>query len=126
MTFLSKLGAVLLKGIGVATGFLPLISQAFPSTTGSIATISKDIAEISVVVAQIEAIGQLRGLPGPEKAKAAGPLVAQILLRSSILSGQKVAQPELFNQGCVTIAGGVADVLNSLHPDGVKEESKKA
>jgi hypothetical protein len=126
MTFLSKIGAVLLKGIGLATGFLPLISSQIPQASGAVQVISKDLAELSQVVISVEAIGQLKGLPGADKAKAAGPLVAQVILRSTLLTGQKIQNPDLFNQGCVNIAGGLADVLNSLHPDGVQEKDVKA
>jgi hypothetical protein len=126
MTLLSKIGAYILKGIGIMTGFLPVISQNFPNTTGGLQIISKDLAEIADTVTSIEALGQLKGLAGADKAAAAGPLVAQIILRSTLLTGQKIQDTALFNQGCVNIAGGVADVLNSLHPDGVQTHDLKS
>jgi hypothetical protein len=122
MTFLSKLGAILLKGVAIATGFSQVLGQQLPGGGGAmVQKISKDLAEIAQIIVTIEAVGQLKGLPGAEKAKAAGPLIAQIILQSTIMTGQKINDATLFNQGCVNIAGGMADVLNSLHPDGAKE-----
>jgi hypothetical protein len=120
MTFLSKLGGILLKGIAIATGFAGVVQQTVPGSSGVIQKVSQDLAQIAQLVVTAEALGQLKGLSGPDKAKAAGPLIAQVILQSTIMTGQKIATPELFNQGCVEIAGGVADVLNSLHPDGAK------
>ena len=122
MTFLSKLGAILLKGVVIATGFAQVLQQQVPGVGGTvIQKISKDLVEIAQIIVSIEAVGQLKSIPGAEKAKAAGPLVAQVILQSTIMTGQKINDTALFNQGCVNIAGGVADVLNALHPDGAKE-----
>ena len=121
MTFLSKFAGILLKGIAIATGLMPLVAQSFPGAGGVVTVVENNLARIVQIVVEIEMIGQLKGLPGAEKAKAAGPLVAQIILQSSLMSGKKIANAELFNQGCVNIAGGMADVLNSLHPDAAQE-----
>lgn len=118
MTFLSKIGSLILKGISLWFGFAPVVGQQLPGGAGIVQRITKDLAEIANVIIAVEAVGQLKGMPGPEKAKAAGPLVAQIVLQSTILAGKKIAKPDLFNAGCVNIAGGVADVLNSLHEGG--------
>lgn len=115
MTFLKKLGSIIAAVSGVFLGFAPAFEQAVPKSSNVIDTVSKDLAQVGNVVAQIEAIGQLKGLAGPDKAKAAGPLVAQIILSSSLVAGKKIANQDLFNQACVEISGGVADVLNSLH-----------
>lgn len=117
MTFLSKLGKIIATVTGLFLGFAPVIQKTYPGTGGVIDTVSKDLAEVGTVVANIEAIGQLKGLSGADKAKAAGPLVAQIVLNSSLVAGKKIANPDLFQQGCQNISGGVADVLNSLHED---------
>lgn len=121
MTFLKKLGSILSTVTGLFLGFAPVIQKQYPQTGGVIDTVSKDLSEIGMVVVNIEAIGQLKGLTGPDKAKAAGPLVAQIILNSTLVAGKKIANPDLFNQACAEIAGGVADVLNSLHEDAAKD-----
>lgn len=121
MSFLAKIGGIVLKGIAIASGFMPLVQQQFPQTSGAVTQFQGTLSKIAAIVVSIEAIGQLKGLPGAEKAKAAGPLVAQAILTSSLMVGQRIDNPTLFNQGCINIAGGVADVLNSLKPEGVKE-----
>lgn len=118
MTFLKTLGQLILKGVQVWLGFAPLVSQQVGG--GVVQKVSKDLAEIAQIVVDMEALGQTSGMPGPDRAKAAGPLVAQIILNSTLLTGGKIEKPDLFASGCVTIAGGVADVLNSLHADGIK------
>lgn len=121
MTFLSKIGGILLKGIAIAGGFTQVIGQQVPQAGGVVQASQGFLAKIAEVVMTVEALGQLKSLPGAEKAKAAGPLVAQIILRSTLVAGQKISDPVLFNQGCTNIAGGVADVLNSLSSDGANE-----
>lgn len=121
MTFLKKLGSILSTVTGLFLGFAPVVQKAFPQTGGVIDTVSKDLSEIGAVVVNIEAIGQLKGLSGPDKAAAAGPLVAQIILNSTLVAGKKIADPAKFQAACATIAGGVADVLNSLHEDAANQ-----
>jgi hypothetical protein len=69
------------------------------------------------VITMVEAIGQAASvpMPGAEKLKVATPLVAQIILSSSMLAQHKIGDEVLFRQGCTSIASGMADVLNSLH-----------
>lgn len=119
MTFLSRLGKIIATVSEVFLGFAPFLTKAVPQSGGVVSTVSKDLADVGNIVAQVEAIGQLKGLAGPDRAKLAGPLVAQIIMSSTLLANKKIANPDLFNQGCVNISGGVADVLNSLHEDSV-------
>jgi hypothetical protein len=49
-----------------------------------------------------------------------------IILRSTILVNHSIANPDLFNQGVSAVAGGFADVLNSLHADGIQVQNKQA
>lgn len=120
MTFLKKLGSVLATVTGLFMGFAPLLTKQYPQTGEVVTTVSKDLAAIGDGVAQIEAIGQLQGLSGEQKAKALGPIVAQIVLSSSLVAGKKIADPALFQQACTNLGGDVADILNSLHEDGVE------
>jgi hypothetical protein len=126
MTFLSKLGAAILKGIGIVSGLLPIASIAYPNGAGVVNIVSHDLAAIADIITQVEAAGQALSLKGPDKLTAAAPLVAQIIISSALLSNQKIQQPDLFNSGCKSIASGMADVLNSLHPDGVQVADKKS
>jgi hypothetical protein len=122
VTFLKKLGGILVKGIAVAVGFAPMIQQFVPGSTGIVQTVSKDLAQIADIIVQAEAMGQALGQPGPQKLIAVTPMVAQIILGSSMLSGHKIANSDLFKQGCTSIASGMADVLNSLKDDVATED----
>ena len=115
MKFLSILGQVLLKGTAIFTGFAPLLQATMPGQSGTIQTISKDLSQIADIVAQVEAAGQALSLPGDQKLAMATPMVAQIIISSSMLAKHQIADPVLFKQGCSKVASGMADVLNSLH-----------
>lgn len=127
MKFLSKLASVILKGVQIASGFMPLVAPALPTSTQPIvSTINNDLPAIASIITAVEVMGQALQIKGPDKLKAAAPQVAQIVLQSSLLINHKIADANLFNQGCASIASGVADVLNSLSSDGVKTIDKTA
>lgn len=116
MTFLKLLGSLILKGLAIVTEFAPAVQQLIPNSAGVLSVVSKDLSEMYQVIANVEAVGQMQGLAGPDKAKAAAPLIAQIVLASAGMAGKQIADPALFDKACVEIAGGIADVLNSVHP----------
>lgn len=130
MTFLSKLGKVLatvVNVISVAAGIGPIIGSFLGSAaSGKVSqvasTVTNDLTAIGQVVVQAEAMIQAPG-SGATKLAAATPLVAQIVQTSELVSGHKIANEALFIQGCQKITSGSADVLNSLHPDGVPNPS---
>jgi len=117
LTFLKKAGQIILQGAEIFTGFAPFLTTAYPKSAGVVTTVSKDLTQISDAIVQAEAFGQALSLPGAQKLQAAVGPVSQIILDSSIVSGKQVADPVLFKQGAQKIADGMADVLNSLHPD---------
>jgi len=111
MKFLTRLGKVLLQATQIVTGIAPFI----PATQqGTYQIISRDLEQISAIIAQVELFGQALGLPGSQKLTAATPAIAQIILQSSILANHKISDEVLFKQGCQKIADGMADVMNSL------------
>lgn len=119
MTFLKKLGSVLAKGLAVATGIWPLVSGLFGSdtkVTEYVPGVINDLSQIAGIVVQVEAVVQTPG-SGAAKLQAAAPLVANVIRTSQLISGKKIANETLFVQGCTKITDGMADVLNSLHPD---------
>ena len=118
MGFLKKLGSILLKATEIITGFAPLLNQV--ALGGAI---SHDLEQIAGIVVQAEVMGQVLGQPGVQKLMAAAPVVAQVILRSSLLAGRQIADPALFQRGCSEIAGGMADILSSLKGD-IGTESK--
>jgi hypothetical protein len=126
MKFLSKLATYFAQGLRILGVFEPLIQTELPQSAGVVKTVSADLTDIGNVVVDVEQVGVALALKGPDKLKAAAPLVADIILKSSMLANHKVANPDLFNQGCTEIASGMADVINSLHPDGIQVISKQA
>lgn len=116
MTFLAKLGSIIKTGLSFVPAFLPLIAGLAPSRAAQVESVADDLTKISGIVAAIEVVGQAMTAPAPgaEKLKMAAPLVAQVILQSDVLVGRKIKNPELFQQGCANIAGGMADVMNSL------------
>jgi len=124
MTFLAKLGTYLAKAIAVIAGVEPLVAPLFGAkaqTTG--ATVVNDLTQIGQVVVTAEALIQSPG-SGAAKLQAAAPLVANIVKTSELVSGHKIANEALFIQGCTDITNAVAEVLNSLSPDGVQSNGQ--
>ncbi len=119
MTFLKKLGTIVLKVTEIVTGFGPLASMLIPGTKDDkiIQMVSADLVQIASIIAQVEVFGQALGIAGPDKLKAAAPAVAQIILQSAVMVNHKIENPALFHQGCTKVADGMADILNSLKAD---------
>lgn len=119
MSWLKKIGTILLKAIGVATGLEPLLVPYLGSAAGKVSTVINDLTQIGQVVVQAEVLIQGTGT-GATKLAAATPLIANIIKTSELLSGKKIANEEAFIAACGKIASGVADVLNSLDSSTIK------
>lgn len=123
MTFLKKFGLEVLKIVQIVLGLAPVVSQAIPSAGGYVTTVKDTLAKIADLVAIVEsafaAVSDPSAKTGPQKLQAVTPLVAQAILESSLLAGHKIANATLFEQAAKEIAGGVADLLNSLDQSGV-------
>ena len=119
MKWLTLVGKYALVGLNLLTGFGPMIGQMIPGDKDDkiIAKSTDTLIQVSTVIQMVEAIGQAAStpMPGAEKLKVATPLVAQIILASSMLAQHKIADETLFRAGCEKIASGMADVLNSIH-----------
>ena len=120
MTFLKKVGQIIVRGAAFVSGFVPLIQAVKPDASGVIQTVSADLAQLAQIIVQVEAMGASLGLPGQDKLRAAAPQIAQILLQSSVLAGKPISNGPLFTQGATKIADGLADVLNSVHASAVE------
>lgn len=121
MTFLSKIGKAMQivgKVVQVLLGFGPGITSLTPTDKDDKvwAQIVDPLTQVAHIVVQVEAMAQALDTPlmGPDKLKMATPMVAQIILSSAIVAKHEIANPELFKQGCASIASGMADVLNSF------------
>ena len=123
MTFLSKLGGIVLKGIAIANGYGPLAAGLFPKAAPVIAEVSSELQQAAQIVVTAEAMGQALNVKGPEKATAAAPLMMQLLIQGLVAGkqGAKIHDQTLALQGARKMGEGMADFLNSLHEDGAKE-----
>lgn len=126
MTFLSKLGKVLATIVniaGIAAGIGPILGGFLGSkVSGAVSTVTgkivNDLTAVGQTVLMAETMIQGTGT-GAMKLAAATPLVAQIIQTSELVAGHKIANEALFIQGSQKITSGVADILNSIHPDAV-------
>lgn len=123
MKGLTKIAQILLKGVALVTGGLSVVKQIVPEAGGVVTRLSTEIEQFVNVIVAVEAVGQISGIKGAEKARAAGSLIGQVILASPFMAGKKIKDVELFKQGCANIGGGFADVLNSLNESSVKETS---
>jgi hypothetical protein len=127
-TFLSRLGKVLATVVNIASvaaGIGPMLQGFLGSNTkvgAVVGTAVNDLTAIGQTVLSAEAMIQAPG-SGVQKLAAATPLVAQIVQTSELVAGHKIANEALFIQGSQKITSGVADILNSLHPDSVPNPS---
>jgi len=122
--FLTRFAQIILKSTAIATGLMPAVGASVPGAAPFVAKVESEISNIAGLVTTAEVIGQTLGTKGADKARSVAPLVAQEILRSSFMANKKIKDPTAFNKACETIGGGVADLLNSLHEDGIDEKNK--
>jgi len=120
MTFLKKLGQILLKGVGIAASIgglsLPFLGSGKAAQIGT--TVINDLTQMSSMAIAIEAA--LQGKPGTEKLAALIPLITNIVRTSEVVSGKKIADEAKFTLACQEYAQATVDLLNSIHPDEAK------
>lgn len=127
MTFLKTLGSLIVKGLQIITGFaLPIAQVAAPGTVPIIQTVVNDLQQIGNIIVQVEAIGQALALTGAQKLTASAPLVAQVIMSSSLLVGHVIADQAKFTAAVNGIASNFADLLNSLQADAIATQNKAA
>ena len=124
MTFLKKLGTILLNEAGIATGVGPIIMPFLGS--GKAAQVEgkvvNDLTSIGSLIVQIEtAFAAVPGSTGAQKLQAAIPLVANVIKTSEMVSGKKIANEALFTQAVTEYTQATVDLLNSIHPDEAKQ-----
>lgn len=119
MTFLKKLGLILLKGAAFAAGLMPLVAPILGSkVSGIVGTAANDLTLIGSKIVEIEAA--LAGKTGAEKFAAARLLVGGIIRTSELVSGKEIADEVVFQKGVDEITQGVVDLLNSIKHDEAK------
>jgi hypothetical protein len=119
LSALAKFGQIVANFAGIAAGLGPIFKGALPGQAGTIDKVESEISLIAGQIQTVESIGQALSIKGPDKLKAAAPLVAQVILQSALMAGHEY-DPVLFTQGSTKIADGFADVLNSIKADKVQ------
>lgn len=124
ITFLKKLGSILVNVAGVAAGVGPLITPFLGSGAAKEA-VSKGVNDLTAIAQLAVIIEAAFPLPGQGVAKyqALVPLVANVLKTSELVTGKQIADEALFTKGAGEVAQGIVDVLNSIHPDEAKHSS---
>lgn len=123
LTFLKKLGTMIVNIAGIATGLGPLIQPFLGSgKAGKVTeTAVNDLTQIAQLVVVIEsAFGAVSGTTGAQKLQALVPLVANVIKTSEVVSGKTIANNDLFIKGSTEVAQGIVDVLNSINADDAK------
>lgn len=116
-SWLKTVGKIALEVGKVAPVVGPIVKVIAPSTAPGVQAVvnhADDLVQVAQIVLQAEAMGQAIQAPGAQKLQMAAPLVAQMLLSSSLLAGKTIADPVKFQFGCQQLAAGMADILNSL------------
>jgi len=111
MNFLKALGQAILKGGSVIQNFLPVGAAVATAISPGLGL---TISELGAIITSVESVGQTLGTSGPDKLKAATPLVAQAILQSAFMANHKIANAALFNQAAQEFAQATVDLLNSL------------
>lgn len=123
MTFLKKLGTILVNVAGVAAGIGPIITPFLGSgkVTTTASTVVNDLTAIGSIIVQIEtAFAAVPGSTGAQKIQAAIPLVGNIIKTSELVVGKKIANEALFTTAIQEYTQATVDLLNSIHPDEAK------
>lgn len=112
MSLLKTIGGAIVKIAEFVIGFGPRIEQAVPA----IVPIVTGIQKWFTIIQDVEVMGQALTLKGPDKLKAAAPLIGQDVLKILDDLGYKVSadkQPQL--AAVVTgYASVTADLLNII------------
>ena len=126
MTFLKKLGTILLQTGQVVAGIKPFFPILPDNIEGHVRRAVDSLEEAAEIIVTVEAVGQALKIAGPDKLKAASPLIANIILKSDMIVGKKIKNQELFNKSVAEITSGIVGVLNSIAEDEAKAESISA
>jgi hypothetical protein len=115
MTLLEKIGSVVLKIIGIATGVMPLIQSATASNPTAAAIEDKLVAGFSVVATAEQMFAAAMGpnaKSGSQKLAAATPYVAGLVQSLPVFTGKKPKDEAAFEQHCRNLTSAMADIFN--------------
>lgn len=114
ISWLKKIGQGIVMGLKLEAGLSPFIQQAYPQAAGAIQKVDSELTQLVGVITTVEAVGTALGLPGTDKARAAGPLIGQLIQQSAFMIGKEIADPVAYAKACQALSGDFADLLNSL------------
>lgn len=120
MTFLKKLGALIVNAAGIAAGVGPLIQPFLGAGAKVEAVVVNDLTQLAQIVTMAEAFFQSPG-SGPAKLAASTPMVLQILRSSQVFVGKQITNEPLAEQGAAKIVSGLADFMNAIHADAAQK-----
>lgn len=114
MSFLKKLGQIVLKIIGLWTGFSPLLSNVIPSAGQKVLG---EVTQAFGVVGTVEqmftaAYGPDHKLPS-QKLAAAVPFIGQLIQNTDLLTGKKPKDEAMFTAGVQDFTSALVKILNS-------------
>ena len=114
MTWLKRIGQWIVAGIKIEMGIAPIFQGLYPQAGPVIQKVESEIASLMGIIVTAEAFGSTVGLPGADKVRVAAPLIQQMIQQSAFMIGKPIADPVANAKAAQTIAGGLADWLNSL------------
>jgi len=117
VNFLKKLGTVVLKIVGVATGLMPLIDNMIPAKDAvavntTVDKLNQGLGVIVTTEQMFTAVSQASG-QGSAKLKAATPFVAGLIQQTDMLVGKKPKDEAKFEAAATALTSALADILNS-------------
>lgn len=112
MNWLKTLGTILMKGVQLVTGIVPLLTPILPSAVqAKVQEYSDDFTKIAQVVITAEQMfAQAFGTDTPmgqQKLAATVPYVMQIILASEIFHNKKVKDQNLLNAAATDMTNGM-------------------
>jgi len=110
MTWLKKIGLVIVKGAQIIVGIQQMLP---PNILGTIQTIETALSRALQVIVDVEAMGVALSLTGAQKLQAAVAAGTDIFLRWSATLGHKIANPALFKEGVTSVMDGLVKIANS-------------
>jgi hypothetical protein len=103
---------------GLVAGIGPIFAASTKNTKDDM-IVARTVDTLNQIVGVVESVEVFNAaltapVTGSEKAKASGPMVAQIIIRSMEASGKKLDgdKREKFAAACAAMGGNVADIMD--------------
>jgi hypothetical protein len=113
VSFLKKAGQIIANIAAVEAGLAPVFKQAIPAAAPTIDKLDLIVHQIIGVEGAFAAAFPSQQT-GPQKVVAAASLIGPILSSVDAITGKPIQNEAAYVKAVQVIAGGVADLLNSL------------